>query len=429
VRTVTDTAAATGSWRLLRAATFRRYFGAQTVSLFGDQITYLALPLLAVLTVGAGPAEMGYLTAAALLPNLLFSLLAGAWVDRYPGKRRVMVAADLGRAAFLVVVPVLWWAGMLTLPQLYAVAFAIGTLSVFFEVAHSSLFAALVARPDYVDANALINGSRAMSYVAGPSVGGVLVQVLTAPVAILADAVSYLVSAAMLGRLRVREHPVQAEAGLGLGRGLRFVARSPVLRSVLLATSTLNLFNYVFAALFVLYVTTELGVSPGTLGVVIGAGAVGGLIGAAVCARVTRRIGIGPTLLVGLIVFPAPLMLVPLAGGPRPVVLGMLFAAELLSALGVMLLDIPAGSLQTAATPASMLALVQGAKRTVNYGIRPIGALIGGGLGVAIGVRPALWVASAGALIGVFWVLFSPVARMRDLPGEPSVSDPSGAGH
>jgi MFS family permease len=428
---VTDavTAPATGSWRLLRAATFRRYFGAQTVSLFGDQITYLALPLLAVLTVGAGPAEMGYLTAAALLPHLLFSLLAGAWVDRYPGKRRVMVIADLGRAALLVVVPVLWWAGVLTLPQLCLVAFAIGTLSVFFEVAHSSLFAALVARPDYVDANALINGSRAMSYVAGPSVGGVLVQVLTAPVAILADAVSYLVSAALLGRLRVREHPVQPDAPLGLGRGLRFVARSPVLRSLLLATSTLNLFNYVFAALFVLYVTTTLGVSPGTLGVVIGAGSVGALIGAAVCARLTRRIGIGPTLVLGLIVFPAPLMLVPLAGGPRPVVLGMLFTAELLSALGVMLLDIPAGSLQTAATPASMLALVQGANRTVNYGIRPIGALIGGGLGTAIGVRPALWVASAGALIGVFWVLFSPVARMRDLPAETSERDSAEAVH
>ncbi len=402
--------------RLLRQAAFRRYWSAQTVSLFGDQISYLALPLLAVLAIGAGPAEMGYLTAAALVPNLLFSLVAGAWVDRYPGKRRVMIVADLGRALLLVAVPVLWWVDALALPHLYVVAFLVGTLAVFFEVAHSSLFASLVARADYVDANTLINGSRAMSYVAGPSIGGILVQALTAPVALLADVLSYLGSALLLTRVTVAEHPVPAEGTVGIGAGLRYVIRSPVLRSLLLGTTTLNLFNYIFAALFVLYVTTQLGVSPGTLGAIIGAGAVGGLIGAAVTGRLSRRFGIGPTLVVSFVVFPAPLILVPLAAGPQPLVLTMLFAAEFLSAAGVMILDITVGSMQTAATPTSMLALVQGAKRTVNYGIRPVGALIGGGLGTAIGVRPALWIATVGAVAGVLWVLFSPMRTMRDLP-------------
>ncbi|WP_410813717.1 MFS transporter [Micromonospora sp. 067-2] len=404
--------------RLLQQRAFRRYWSAQTVSLFGDQITMLAVPLLAVLAIGAGPAEMGYLTAAALLPNLFFSLPAGAWVDRYPRRRQIMIVADLGRAGLLLAVPLLWWAGALNLPLLCGVVFLIGTLSVFFEVAHSSLFVALVRRPDYVDANSLINGSRAMSYVAGPSVGGVLVQVLSAPVALVADVLTYVASAVLLTRTKVAERPVPSGSGLGMAGGVRYVARSAVLRAILLGTTTLNLFNYMFAALFVLYVTTELGVSAGLLGLIIGAGAFGGLLGAAISGPLSRRMGIGPALILGLVVFPAPLVLVPLAEGPRPLVLALLFAADFVSALGVMVLDIAAGSVQIAATPQEMLAVVSGFKRAVNYGIRPIGALIGGALGAAIGVRPALWIASLGALLGVFWVVFSPVSTMRKLPEE-----------
>jgi MFS family permease len=404
--------------RLLQQTAFRHYWSAQTVSLFGDQITMLAVPLLAVLAIGAGPTEMGYLTAASLLPNLFFSLPAGAWVDRHPRRRQVMIIADLGRAGLLLAVPLLWWADALNLPLLCVVAFLIGILSVFFEVAHSSLFAALVRRPDYVNANSLINGSRAMSYVAGPSIGGVLVQVLTAPVALVADVLSYLTSAVFLTRIRVTERPSQSGPGLGMAAGVRYVARSAVLRAILLGTTTLNLFNYMFDALFVLYVTTELDVSPGVLGLIIGAGAFGGLLGAAVTGPVSRRIGIGPAVILGLVVFPAPLALVPLAGGPRPLVLALLFAAEFVSALGVMVLDIAAGSVQIAATPEAMLAVVSGFKRTVNYGIRPVGALIGGVLGAAIGVRSALWIASLGALLGVFWVVFSPLSTMRKLPEE-----------
>ncbi|RIV37832.1 MFS transporter [Micromonospora radicis] len=402
--------------RLLRQPAFRRYWSAQTVSLFGDQVTMLAVPLLALLAVGAGPAEMGYLTAASLLPNLFFSLPAGAWVDRHPRRRQVMIVTDLGRAVLLLAVPLLWWTGALNLPLLCVVAFLIGILSVFFEVAHASLFATLVQRPDYVDANSLVNGSRAMSHVAGPSIGGLLVQVLTAPVALLSGVFTYLASALFLARTRVTERPVPAGPGLGMAAGVRYVARSALLRATLLGTTTVNLFNFMFAALFVLYVTTELGVSPGVLGLVIGAGAFGGLLGAAVTGPVSRRIGIGPAVLLGFVVFPAPLILVPLAMGPPPLVLGLLFAAEFVSALGVMVLDIAVGSVQIAATPVAMLAVVSGFRRTVNHGIRPIGALIGGTLGAAIGVRPALWIASVGALLGVCWVASSPLRTMRTLP-------------
>ncbi|WP_199509475.1 MFS transporter [Nucisporomicrobium flavum] len=403
---------------LLRDRVFRHYWSAHVVSLVGDQVTLIAIPLLAVLTLGAGPAEMGYLTAAVLVPNLFLSLLAGAWVDRRADKRRVMIVADLGRAALLAVVPVLAYAGVLNLWHLCALSFAIGTLTVFYEVADGSLFASVVRRPDYIAASSLTNGARALSYVAGPGLGGVLVQVLTAPFALVADVLSYLGSALLLARIAPPETAVTAgdDGGLRIGSGLAFIARSAVLRQLLLGVTAMNLFNYVFHALQILYVTTTLGISPGLLGALVGIGSVGGLAGAALTGRLIRRFGIGPVTVLGYVAFPLPLVLVPLAGGPRPTVIGMLLAAEFLSAIGVMILDIAVGSLQTAATPASRLSLVKGAQRTVNYGVRPIGALLGGVLGELIGVHAALWIGAVGAVAGVFFVLFSPVPRMRDLP-------------
>ncbi|MFC3503896.1 MFS transporter [Micromonospora krabiensis] len=402
--------------RLLRERTFRRYWSAQTVSYFGDEVSTLALPLLAVLVTDAGPAQMGYLTAALLAPNLFFSLLAGAWVDRLPHKRRIMILSDLGRAVLLATIPAAYLLDLLTLTQLYTVAFAMGTLAVLFEVARGPLFVSVVRRQDYVEANTLLNGSRAMSFVAGPSIGGLLVQLLSAPIALVTDALSYVWSAYFLGRIRPTEPPPARGRGLGIAEGLRFIVRTPMMRATVLGTTTLNLFNFMFSALFVLYATRDLHLSPGLLGAVLGAGAIGGLFGAAITGRLTRRLGIGPTMVAGFVLFPAPLLLVPLAGGPKPVVLGMLFAAEFLCAVGVMLLDIVTNSVQTALTPGSLLARTSGVRRTINYGIRPIGALAGGALGAAIGVREALWIATAGALTGALWVFFSPARRLRDLP-------------
>ncbi|MFG1604979.1 MFS transporter [Actinoplanes sp. NPDC049265] len=403
---------------LLRDRVFRRYWSAHVVSLIGDQISLIAIPLLAVLTIGAGPAEMGYLTAAALIPNLFFSLLAGAWVDRQPYKRRVMIGADLGRAALLAVVPVLAFAGVLRLWHLCALSFAVGTLTVFYEVADGSLFASVVRRPDYIAANSLTNGARAMSFMAGPSVGGMLVQLLTAPFALVADVVSYLGSALLLSRIAPPETAGSAPAGgrLRIGSGLAFIARSAVLRQLLLGVSVLNLFNYVFHALLILYVTTVLGLSPGLLGLLLGIASVGGLAGAAITGPLTRRFGIGPVAVLGYVAFPLPLVLVPLADGSRPTAITMLLIADFLSSMGVMILDITVGSLQTAATPLSRLALVKGAQRTVNYGVRPIGALLGGVLGELIGVHAALWIGAVGAVTGVLFVLASPVPRLRELP-------------
>jgi predicted MFS family arabinose efflux permease len=279
-----------------------------------------------------------------------------------------------------------------------------------------------------VDANGLLNASRAISYVAGPSAGGALVQALTAPVALVADALTYLASAALLIRMRVAEPPPRPESAVrGMAAGIRLVAGSPVLRPLLLGTTTLNLFNYVFAALFILYVTTVLHISPGALGVVIGIGALGGLLSAAVTGRLSRRIGIGPALLLGLALFAGPLILVPAAGGGRPAVYALLVVSEFVAAFGVVLLDIAAGSLQTAATPPTMLAVVSGVNRTVNYGIRPVGALLGGALGTAIGLRPALWIATVGGLLGLLPILLSPLRTMRTLPEPHSEGQPTPA--
>jgi MFS family permease len=402
--------------RLLReSGVFRSYWGAHTISLFGDQVSLLALPLVAVLTLDADAAEMGYLTALALAPNLLFALHAGAWVDRRGRRRQTMIATDVGRAALLCTVPAAYALDALTLGQLYGVAFAVGALTVLFGVSDASLFVAIVPRERYVEANSLLNGSRAFSYIAGPSMSGLLVQALSAPGALLLDAFSFVGSGALLARIHPDEPPPDPERG-GVLVGLRWVARSSVVRATLLATATINFFNFVFFALFILYATRTLDVSPATLGLVLGAGAVGGLVGAAVTGRVTRRIGVGPALIVGCVVFTAPLVLVPLAAGSEAVVLACLFLAEFGSGLGVMLLDISAGSIFAAVIPHRLRSRVTGAYTFFNYGVRVLGSLAGGLLGSAIGLRPALWVGVSGALLGFLWLLPSPVPRLRELP-------------
>jgi MFS family permease len=395
---------------------FRRFWFGETVSLFGDQITLIALPLAGVLALHASAAEMGYLTAAGIAPALVFSLHAGAWLDRRGRRRHTMLATVVGRAALLLTIPVAYWLDALTLAQLYVVSFLIGTLSVFFFVAYTTLFVSLVPRERYLEANALLNGSRAFSFVGGPSVGGLLVQALSAPGALLADAVSFLVSGFTLGSIRPVEPPTEEAESGHVKAGMRYLWRSPVIRSSLLATATINFFNFVFWALFILYANRTLGVSPGVLGLVLGAASVGGVLGSILTGRISRRLGVGPAFVLSCVVFTAPLLLVPLAHGPYWLVLAALFAAEFLSGFGVMILDITAGSIKTALIPDRLRARVAGAYMVVNYGVRPLGALVGGALGTWIGLRPTLWIASAAAITGVFWLLPSPLMRMRELP-------------
>ncbi|MFB7424086.1 MFS transporter [Streptomyces hydrogenans] len=401
---------------LLRERTFRRYWSGQTVSLVGDQISLMALPLAAVLVLGADAAQMGWLKTLELLPALLLNLPFGAWADRRANRRRIMIATDLGRAALLLTLPVAYALDLLTLGQLYVVAFGVGALSVLFEVCNVTLFVALVPTERYVQANSLVNGSRSMAWLAGPSIGGILVQVLTAPVALLADALTYLASAGYLAKIRPVE-PAPAPVVKGhFTEGMRWVLRERSMRALFAASGTVQFFNYMFHTLFVLYVTTELGLGAGLLGLVLGTGAVGGLLGAVCSGAVVRRIGIGGSLVAGFLGFTLPLVLIPAADGPLPLVVGVLFAAEFLSCAGVMIVDVAAGSFQMALIPDAVRARVMGAFRTLNHGFRPLGALAGGVLGTAIGLRPTLWIATVGAVFAVLWLLPSPLPRMRELP-------------
>lgn len=395
---------------------FRRFFAGQSASLLGDQISFIALPLVGVIVLHASAAQMGYLTAAGLAPNLLFSLHAGAWVDRRGRRRQTMLAADIGRAALLATIPIAYGFDTLTFAHLYVVGFLVGALSVFFSVSYSSLFVSLVPREDYVAASSLLNGSRALSFVGGPSLGGLLVQVLSAPVAVAADAVSFVVSAFTLARISPAEPPTEEAERGHIAAGIRYILGSPVIRASLAAATTINFFNFMLFAIVILYANRVLGVGPGLLGAVLGAGAVGGVLGSILTGRIVKRLGVGPTLMLGCIVFPTPLLLIPLAAGPRWVVLGCLFLAEFGSGFGVMLLDIAAGAISAALVPDRLRARVSGAFMVVNYGVRPIGALLGGALGSWIGLRPTLWIAAGGAIAGFLWLVPSPVRTLRELP-------------
>ena len=405
--------------QLLREREFRSFWIGQTISVFGDQITFLALPIVAVLVLNADAAQMGFLTAAGLVPHLLFSLPAGIWLDRVRERRRLMIIADIGRAAGLALVPLAFLFGWLTIDLLFAVAFLVGTLAVVFDIAWNSFFVAVAKREQYVQANSLISGSRSLSWVAGPAVGGVLIQILTAPITLLLDALSFLGSAFFLSRIHPTEPRIDDEPGSvreQLREGLLFIVRDPIIRGVLLSVATVNLFNYCFQALFILYATVNLGVEPGILGLALGAGAVGGVVGAVVAGRVARRFGIGRAYVLGLVLFPAPLILVPLAGGPPLLILVFLIVSEFLAGLGVMILDINAGSMLLARTPDTIRGRSAGTFRFVNMGVRPIGAIIGGLLGTAIGIRETLFIVTIAQLAGVLWLVGSPILGLKEMP-------------
>lgn len=378
----------------------------------------LALPLAAVLLLDASAAQMGLLAAAGWAPHLLFALAAGLWLDRRRSRRTVMVATDIGRALLLVSVPLAYSLDALTIGPPVAVAFAVGALTVLLDIAWSVYFVHVVPREHVVEANGKLSTTRAASFVAGPSIAGVLVQVLGAPVAVLLDALSFVGSALALGRIRVQEPVPHRNEGerlqARLAEGFRFVFGHPLIRSNLACAATVNFFNLAFGAIVVLFLADELGLSPATIGFALGAGAVGGLLGAVVAPAVGRRIGLGPAIVLGAVLFPAPLLLFPLAAGPKPLVVTMIVAAEFLSSVGVMVFDVHVNSLLVFVTPDEMRPRQAATFRFVNYGVRPLGALAGGLVASAIGLRPALLVAAAGAVAGVLWLLASPTPGVRE---------------
>jgi MFS family permease len=401
---------------LLRERGFRLYWSAQSVSLVGDEINILAIPLAAVVLLDAGAAEMGWLTAAALLPSLLLSIPGGAWADRQTDRRRAMIVADVGRFAAVASVPLAYAFGTLTMAHLYVTEFVVGTLTVLFRVCQHHVYASVVATDRYVDGNALLSGSRSTAAVAGPTPGGALVQVLSAPFALLMDAMTYLLSAVCLGRIRAQEAAPAPRTRGGLAAGLRWVTANRTPGLLLAGVSMLSLCHTFLMTLFILYGTTELGLAPGALGAVVAALGLGGLAGAWAAPRVVRRIGLGPAIVTGFLGFSLPLLLVPLADGPAPLVITTLAAAQFGAGCGVAVLDISTNSYLIAVIPQTLRSRVMGVVQTANFGVRPIGAVLAGTLGTALGLRPTLWIGTLGAVLSVLWVIASGIRHVRELP-------------
>ncbi|MFF4627423.1 MFS transporter [Streptomyces griseorubiginosus] len=407
---------------LWRDGRFVRYWASSAVSQFGDRVSEVAVPLVAVTVLDASAGQVAVLTALAWAPNLL-ALVLGAWVDGRARKRRLLVLMDLVRAVVLLSLPVAHIWGHITLGQLYAVVLLGGLAGVVAGCAWQPLFTRIVPRSSYVAANSSFSAARSASFVAGPAVGGGLVQVLSAPVAVLADALSFVVSALLLGRAPVDEPAPAARSGttgLALLRdareGLLFVLRQPVLRAGLGCTTTINFFTFLAGTgMVVLFADRELRLSPGAIGLTLGIGATGSLLGALTAPWLSRRIGVGRCVAVGAVLFPAPFALAAVAGGPAWAGALLLGAAQFLVGLGVMWFDVPLNSLQAAVTPDALRSRVVGAYSTVNYGIRPLGAVVGGVLATTVGLRTTFVVVAVGGVLSVLWLLPSPVPGIRRL--------------
>lgn len=404
---------------LWRDREFRTFWSAQTVSEFGDRITELALPLIAVTLLDATPSEVGLLTAAVWVPNLV-SLVVGTWVEQRRNKRGLMIAADLFRLVVLLSLPIAWWLGLLTLWQLYALAILAGTAHVVFNTAYAAFFVRLVKPEDYLEANSKLSATRSLSFMAGPAVGGILIQLIAAPAAVLVDAFSFVVSAVQIGRLRVTQaEATRAEEPLlkrAVG-GMRYLLTHPYLRATLGCATTVNFFNLIGSALLVLFASRYLGLSAGLIGIAMGIGASGGLLGAVLASRLSAAIGVGRLIAISAVVFPASMAVVAFAGGSEWMRAAILAAAEFVAAFSVMCFDIPLGALQTSVIEDSMRSRVSGAFLSINYGIRPFGAIAGGLLGDWIGPRDTLLISGAGGVLAVLWLLRSPVLGVRTIAG------------
>jgi MFS family permease len=396
----------------------------QGVSEIGSVATRTALPIAAVVALGAGPLEMGILVGSSSIALIGVGLAAGAWVDRLP-RRPVMIAADLGRAAVIATIPVAAVAGVLTIELLYVVAFASAALGAFFDAAYRAYPPVVVPRERLVEANSALSGASNVAEMTGPSLAGALVQLLSAPFALLIDAISFVVSAISLGLIRTAEPPARPAAEREpllreISAGLGYLARERSLRVIALSAFVGSFFGTFFASLYTLYAIAELGISPFVLGVIISAGGVGGLVAVLVAGPLARRFGIGPTIVIAEIVSATFALLIPLAGGPWAAL--YLFIPQLVGDGIATVAIINAITLRQTLVPPRMLGRVNATMNVLLEGVAPVGAVLGALIAEAAGIRVAVWVAVLGGLAGAFlMVLPSPLLRTRDLP-EPVAS-------
>ncbi|MEV0380903.1 MFS transporter [Nonomuraea sp. NPDC050643] len=401
---------------LLRERDFRGLFLATSASQVGTQLLHLALPLVAVSALHASAFEVGLLTACQTLAFVVIGLPAGAIVDRLP-KRLVMVVADWARAVALASVPVAWWLGVLTIYQLYAVALVLGVFAVFFAAAYQSCLPYLVARERLVEGNSMLEGVRTVAQLGGPGVGGYLVQLLTAPFALVVTVVGYAWSALCLATIRSLEaRPERGGSHLvtEIAEGVRFVLGHRLLRRIAGCAATVNLFATMAQPAILLLLARELALPAGTIGLLLAASGAGGVTGALVTRRVAAWLGQGPTiwLAIGL---PMPLMFVaPWAQADWR--LGLFALYEFCFGAGTVIFNITQLSFRQAITPEPLLGRMNATIRFLVWGTMPLGGLLGGVLGETVGVRNTLLAAAAGSCLAFLWVFASPLRTMRELP-------------
>ena len=403
-----------GLWHHLE---FRRLWIGESVSQFGSTISQLALPLVAILILHASTFEVGLLVTAQMVAFLVVGLPAGAWVDRMRF-RAVLVVNDLLRALALASVPIAHWLGVLTIEQLYAVALLIGICTVFFDVAYQSYLPQLVEREQLVEGNAKLQATESVSQIAGPSIGGVLIQVLTAPYAVLLDAISFLWSAYWVAAIRTRPPKAERRPDRNLrreiGEGLRFVLGNRLLRSIAMCTGASNLFGSMAAAVFYVLLARELALSPGWIGLIESTSAIGGLAGSFLANRFARRVGQGPAIWISALAmapfgFVAPFV-------QRDWTLVLLAFAQGAMWLCVVIYNITQVSFRQGLCPPELLGRMNATMRFLVWGTMPLGGILGGVLGSVIGVRQTLFVVAVGGALAFLPVFLSPLRNMRELP-------------
>ncbi|MDF2694329.1 MAG: Major facilitator superfamily permease [Labilithrix sp.] len=408
---------------LWRHADFLKLWTAETISQFGSQITGIALPLVAIITLDVTPFEVSALIVIEMAPFLLISLPAGVWVDRLP-RKPILVIGDLGRAAALVSIPIAYWADALTIWQLYVVGFVVGIFTVFFDVAYQSYLPSLVEREQLVDGNSKLEISRSAAQLGGPAAAGLLVTLLRAPVAILVDALSFLVSALFLVAIRKREQniPTRAErkaAGASMGaelrEGLAWVLGNPYLRTIAASTATFNFFWSMMQAILLVYLARTLEWSPALIGVIFAVGQVGYLAGALTTGRISKRIGVGPAIVAGAMCGVATI-LIPLAPVDTYGAIPYVGVAMVVSSFGVVLYNVTQLSMRQAITPERLQGRMNSVIRFIVWGVMPLGALLGGAIATGFELRTAIWIGAVGVALAWIPVTLGPVKSLREVP-------------
>lgn len=402
---------------LMHHREFRNLWAAETVSQFGTQMSVVALPLLAALLLDATAFEMGLLAAAGTAPFLLFGLVVGVWVDRLP-RRPLLIAADIARSGLLLVIPISWALDMLSIELLYSVAFLVGVGTVVFNLAYVSFLPSVVRRDQLIEGNGKLEMSASTAQVAGPAAGGALVGIFTGPVAILIDAVSYVVSAWFLMRMRVTEtghHAVGSRARVHheISAGIAIVLRNATLRAIAASGATVSFFGNMFLAVYILFLTDSLGLGATAVGLVFALGGVGALLGAVIAGRLAERFGMGPTIVVSYLLFGVGGMAIPVALSVPGIALPLVLFAEFFQWMVLVAGTVNVLSLRQTITPDRMLGRVSATTRFLSAGSVPIGSLLGGFLGGVIGIRETLVVGCFGMLLSAAWFIGSPVWAIR----------------